>query len=403
MAGVEVDKPPSFDITNHIIQRRTSMGIEDSLKITAIKPFLVRPISSNPNWIIQKHWLFVKVETDQGMEGWGEAFTMKYRERNIAHYVNELSPFLLGSNPFHIKAFTQMAMNRFAERRPGLDLLCAVSGIEQALWDIVGKSLGVPVYALLGGPLRNRVKVYANGFSRGADTPEKMAQRALEVVRLGFTALKFYPFLQSEDEDLAVETVRAVREAVGPKIDILIDIWRRPSPTQAIRFARRIEPFGIFCYEEPVSSENLDVLAEVRRSIHLPVVAGECLYTKPEFRALLEKRAVDILNPDVASCGGILELKEIAAMAEPYAVLIAPHNWNSTAVALAATIQVAATLPHFLTVEYFVSFAETGNAICRNPFQIENGHIALPTGPGLGLEIIEAALKKYPFQEYAST
>lgn len=379
------------------------MGIDHSLKIKAIKPYLVRPVSSNPNWIVQKHWLLVKVETNQGIEGWGEAFTMKYREGNIAHYVSELSPFLVGSNPFHIKAFTQMAMNRFAERRPGLDLLCAISGIEQALWDIIGKSLGVPVYALLGGPLRDRVKVYANGFSRGADTPEKMAERAREVVKLGFTALKLYPFLHSEDEDQAADLVRAVREAVGPQVDILIDIWRRPSPTQAIRFARRIEPFRIFWYEEPVSSENLDVLAEVRRSIPLPVVAGECLYTKSEFRTLLEKRAADILNPDVASCGGILELKEIAAMAEPYSVLIAPHNWNSTTVALAATIQVAATLPHFLMVEYFISFAEMGNALCRNPFRIENGHIALPTEPGLGLEIIEDALKGYPFQPYAPT
>lgn len=377
------------------------MGVDHSLKITAVKPFLVRPVSSNPNWVVQKHWLLVKVETDQGIEGWGEAFTMKYRERNIAHYVNELSPFLLGSNPFHIKAFTQMAMNRFAERRPGLDLLCAISGIEQALWDIVGKSLGVPVYALLGGPLRDRIKVYANGFSRGADTPEKMAKRATEVVKLGFAALKLYPFLHSEDEDLAVELVRAVREAVGPKVDILIDIWRRPSPVQAIRFAKRIEPFHILWYEEPVSSENLDVLAEVRRSIPIPVVAGECLYTKSEFRALLERRAADILNPDVASCGGILEFKEIAAMAEPYTVLIAPHNWNSTTMALAATLQVAATLPHFLMVEYFVSFAETGNAISRNPFRIENGHIALPTGAGLGLEIIEDALKDYPFRACA--
>lgn len=376
------------------------MDIDSSLKITAIKPFLVRPVSSNPNWIVQKHWLLVKVETDQGIEGWGEAFTMKYRERNIVHYAQELSPFLLATSPFLIKGFTQMALNRFSERRPGLDLLCAVGGMEQALWDIVGKSLGVPVYAFLGGPFRDRVKVYANGFSRGADTPEKLAERAIEVVNLGFTALKLYPFLHSEDEDHAAELVRAVREAVGPKVDILIDIWRRPSPTQAIRFAKKIEPFDIFWYEEPVSSENLNVLAEMWRSIPLPVVAGECLYTKSDFLALLEKRAADILNPDVASYGGILEFKEIAALAEPYSVLIAPHNWNSTTVALAATIQVATTLPHRLVVEYFVSFAETGNAISRHPFRIENGHVALPTKPGLGVEINEAALYDYPFQAF---
>ena len=376
------------------------MEINRSIKITGIKPFLVRPFSSNPNWTIQKHWLLVKVETDRGIEGWGEAFTMKYRERNIAQYVTELTPFLLGMNPFHIKGFTQKAFNRFAERRGGVDLYCAMSAIEQALWDIVGKNLGVPVYDLLGGPLRDKIRVYANGYSRGANTPEKMAERTLEAVKLGFTAVKLYPFLNSENEDTVVEYVRTVRDAVGPDVDILIDIWRRPLPLQAIRVARRLEEFNVFWYEEPVSSDNLDVLADVRRSIRLPVVTGECLYTKSEFRAVLEKRAADILNPDVASCGGILELKEIAAMAEPYSVLVAPHNWNSTTMALAATIQVAAMIPNFLIVEYFVSFAEGGNAITVNPFKIENGYIRVPMTPGLGLEMNEEALKEYPFKEY---
>lgn len=370
------------------------------MKITGIKSFLVHPPSPEGGLIIQKHWLFVKVETDQGIEGWGEAFTMKDRERSITQHITDLTRYLLGRNPFHIKRFTQMAYDIFAEGRGAVDLFCAVSGIEQALWDIVGKSLKAPVYNLLGGPCRDKIRVYANGWSRGANTPGEMARRAAEVVKRGFTAIKLYPFLNNEDEKAAVANVRAVRETVGPNIDILVDVWRRPAPLQAIRAARMMEELNLFWYEEPVPSDNLDALAEVRRAINVPVVTGECLYTKSEFREVLEKRAADILNPDVGSCGGILELKEIAAMAEPYYVLISPHNFNSTTVALAATLEAAAVIPNFLIVEYFVNFAEAGNAISVNPIKVEDGYINLPTGPGLGLEINEDALKKYPFREF---
>jgi galactonate dehydratase len=168
----------------------------------------------------------------------------------------------------------------------------------------------------------------------------------------------------------------------------------------ATRIARRIEQFNPFWYEEPVPADNIPTLAEVRRDINLPVVTGETLYTKAAFREVLEKQAADILNPDVANCGGILELKEIAAMAEPYYVAISPHNYNSTTMALAATIQVSATMTNFLITEYFVQFAATGNAISVNPIIVENGYIALPTAPGLGLEINEEALKEYQYQDF---
>ena len=376
------------------------MDLNRPIKVNDIKTFLIRPFTSNKNWVIQKHWLLIKVETDQGIVGWGEAFTMKHRERIIAQHVAGVTPYLIGRNPFHIKPFTQMVWKHYSERRGSVELYSALSGIEQALWDILGKFLGVPVYNLLGGPCRDTIRVYANGFSRGAGTPEEMAERAVEAVHLGFTAIKIYPFINTEDDRTAMNYVRSVREAVGPEIDILIDIWRHLSPTQAIRIAKRLEEYNIFWYEEPIPSDHLDVLAEVRRSIRIPVVTGECIYTKSGFREVLEKRAADILNPDVASCGGILEFKEISAMAEPYHISIAPHNWNSTTMALAATIQVAAVIPNFLIAEYFVSFAETGNAIALNPFKIEHGSIRLPTKPGLGLEIDEAVLKDYPYQEY---
>lgn len=382
------------------------------MKITDIKSFLVYPYSSqtvlteDQPWL-RKHWLLLKVETDEGVVGWGEAYTQAGREKSIIQQVTNIASYLIGGSPFHIKHFTQVVYNDIAGRRGAMALFCAMSGIEHALWDIVGKSLGTPVYNLLGGPCRDRIRVYANGWYGGVNDTEELARRAVETVKLGFTALKFDPFpgpwrlfISKKDERVAVKNVQAVREAVGPDIDILIEVHRRLAPMHAIRVARMIEDFTPFWYEEPVPSENLAALAKVQRTIRLPVVTGETLYTKAAFREVLEKQAADILNPDVASCGGILELKEIAAMAEPYYVAVAPHNYNSTTVALAATIQVAAIIPNFLITEYFVNFTDTGNAISVNPFRVEGGYIRLPTTPGLGLEINEDVLKQYPFQEF---
>ncbi len=376
------------------------------MKIRTIERFLVHPGTPRSGWIGGKNWLLVKVETDQGIPGWGEAYTVADREEAIARHIDELSPYLVGRDPFHIKHFTQMVYNDFAGRRGAMDLFCAVSGIEQALWDIVGKRLSTPVYNLLGGPCRNRIRVYANGWYGGVSTPEELALRAVEVVKTGFTALKFDPFpgpwrlyIGRDSERAAVENVRAVREAVGADIDLLIEVHRRLAPMHAVRVARMIEEFNPFWYEEPVPSENLDALAEVRQAIRLPVVTGEALYTKTAFREVLEKRAADIINPDVANCGGILELKEIAAMAEPHYVAVSPHNYNSTTMALAATLQVAATMPNFLITEYFVNFTESGNAISVKPLRVEGGYIRIPDEPGLGLEIDESALKQYPYRK----
>ena len=172
---------------------------------------------------------------------------------------------------------------------------------------------------------------------------------------------------------IAVEYVSAVRQAVGPDVDLLIEVHRRLAPDPAVRVAGMMEDCQVFWYEEPVSARNLDALAEVRQAINLPVVTGEELYTKAEFRQVFEKRAADILNPDVCNCGGILELKEIAAMAEPYLVAISPHNYNSTTVGLAATIQACAVMPNFLITEYFVNFTECGDMISINPLAVEKG------------------------------
>ena len=239
----------------------------------------------------------------------------------------------------------------------------AVSGLEQALWDLTGKRLGVPVITLLGGPCRERIRVYANGWYSGAKTPAAYAAKAKETVARGFTALKFDPFpgpwrthISREAEEQVVETVRAVREAVGPKVDLLIEVHRRLAPMHAVRVARMLEPFDPFGYEEPVSARDIGALAEGRREIRPPIVTGEELYTRFEFREVFERRAADIINPDVCNVGGIEELRQIAAMAEAYHVVVSPHNYNSTTVGLAATLHVSAAIPNFLITEYFVNF-----------------------------------------------
>ena len=370
------------------------------MKVTGVKTFLVDPGS-------HKHWLFVKVETDDGLHGWGECYTQLDRDRSIELYVQQLGRYLAGRSPFDIKHFTYTAYTDFGGKRGSMDLYCAISGIEQALWDVVGKAAGQPVYRLLGGAFRTRIRVYANGWARG-DDPATVAAQAQAVVTKGFTALKFDPFpgpwrafIDGKQERLAVDKLRAVREAVGPEVDILVEVHRRLAPVHAVRVARLMEPYAPFWYEEPVSVRDLGGLVEAKRAITLPVVTGEEIYTKTEFREVLERRAADILNPDVCNCGGILELREIAAMAEPYHIAVSPHNYNSTTVGLAATLHAAAGMPNFLITEYFVNFEETGASIARSPLRVEQSHIALPTAPGLGIDLDEAALARYPYREAA--
>jgi galactonate dehydratase len=239
----------------------------------------------------------VKVDTDAGITGWGECYTQADRDQSIAAHVQQLGRYLVGRNPMHIKHFTHMAYHDFAGKRGAMDFYSAVSGLEQALWDIVGKYLNTPIYNLLGGPCRERIRVYANGWYEGAKTPDVLAKKAAETVARGFTALKFDPFpgpwrthIDRKTELAAVENVRAVRESVGPEIDILVEVHRRLAPMHAVRIARLMEASQPFWYEEPVSARSLDELAACKREIHLPVVTGEELYTKAEFRGSSRSR-----------------------------------------------------------------------------------------------------------------
>ena len=367
------------------------------MKIDSIKTYIVDSGSA-------KHWLFVKIETNEGIHGWGEAYTQLDRDRVIERQIDELSRYLVGCSPFDIKQFLFSAYTDFAGKRGSMELFCAISGLEQALWDIVGKAAGQPVYNLLGGRTRRRLRVYANGWG-GAQPPDELADRARAVVDRGFTALKFDPFpgpwrayIDRRQEEEAVERVQAVREAVGPDVDILVEVHRRLAPMHAVRVARAMEQYAPYWFEEPVSARDMGALAEVRNAISLPVVTGEELYTKNEFREVFEKRAADILNPDVCNCGGILKLREIGAMAEAYHVAMAPHNYNSTTIGLAATLHASAGMPNFLITEYFVNFEEVGREIADQSFRVEDGFITLPDRPGLGIDLDEQALRQRPYR-----
>lgn len=369
------------------------------MQVTALKTFLVDPG-------VGKNWLFVKVETDAGLYGWGEAYTQADRDQAIETHIKQLGRYLTGRDPFAIKHFTFLAYNDYANKRGSMEFYCAISAIEQALWDIVGKAAGQPVYNLLGGKCRERVRVYANGWG-GGGTPEEAAKQAAAVVAQGFTALKFDPFpnpwrayIDRQQEDAAVAKVAAVRAAVGPDVEILIEVHRRLAPMHAVRVAARMAEYRPFWYEEPVSFRDLDSLVEARTQIQLPVVTGEEVYTKLEFKEVFARRAADIINPDVCNVGGILELREIAAMAEVHHVAVAPHNYNSTTMGLAATLHAAAGMPNFLITEYFVNFAAVGAELTNRPFVVDHGYITLPTAPGLGLDLDEVALQRRPYRQF---
>ncbi len=366
------------------------------MKIVSVRCFPVDPGFRG------RTWLFVKVCTDAGVHGWGEAYTLRGRDSAIVGQIAELGEACVGRSPFDIKHFLQTVHDDFGQRRSSFDLYCAQSAIEQALWDIIGKACGQPVHNLLGGKCREKIRVYANGWSDQCTQPPEYAEAAVSVVARGFSAIKLSPLpgawrthVPRQHERHVVAVVEAVRNAVGPEVDILLDMLRRLSPGSARRVGNALEPYDLYWYEEPCAAENVDAIAEVRRQVPIPVVTGETLYGKAAFVPVLEKRAADILNPDVCNVGGILELKEIAAMAEPYFVAVSPHNFNSTTVALNATVHAGAVMPNFTLTEYYLPFAEFAANICPAQLLPTNGWIDLPGSPGLGIDLDEAVLERY--------
>ncbi|MCP5075526.1 MAG: mandelate racemase/muconate lactonizing enzyme family protein [Rhodobacteraceae bacterium] len=368
------------------------------MKITAVSTFIVPASITGDAWCRGKAWILVKVETDAGITGWGEAYALHDREQSTAMLVQELARYVDAMDPFRIKYFTTMAYERFSEFQGGIDFFAAVSGIEIALWDIVGKSLGVPVHKLLGGPCRDRIGVYANCWSHRARTAEELANYAAGQVALGFRSVKVYPFLYSDNVDEGIGRLEAVREALGGDVEILVDAWRVADLANIGKMSDALRRCGVEWFEDPIAPDNTRLLAEIRQIAGLPIVTGESFCSKKEFGPLLEQRAADILNPDITCCG-ILEIKEIAAMAEPYRARVAIHNYNSMAIGLAASLQVASVIPNFARVEFFNRFVEPSKLFSRHHYTVgDDGCIALGSEPGLGVSIDETVLQGFEFE-----
>jgi len=352
---------------------RKRPGVRESLRITRLETFTVKP-----------RWLFLKVHTDAGIVGLGEPI-VEGRALTCAAAVKELEPYLVGKDPRAVAHHWQ-AIYRHAFYRGGPVLTSALSGVDQALWDIKGKALGVPVYELLGGPTRQRVRVYAHAST---------AEQILAAKRRGFTAFKTGPakrraarFVENRAFiDHAVEEFAKLRTAAGPDCDIGIDFHGAISPATAKLLIKALEPHQPMFVEEPVNCQNTEAMADIARGTHLPIATGERIFTKWGFREILERGAATILQPDLCHAGGITEVRLIAGMAEAYYAAIAPHNPLGP-ISLAAGIQIAAAIPNFLCQEQ----VSLGEGYLKTPFTVDNGYIPLPTGPGLGIELDEAAL-----------
>ena len=369
------------------------------MKVTDMRVFRMRGVHGN--------WVFAKIYTDSGITGVGEGSIEIYDEI-VAKAIEGYKDFLIGKEAFEIEyIYTSLCKQTFWYGQ--LIMLCALSAIEQALWDIKGKALGVPIYELLGGKLRDRVRAYANAWAfqksvteiTAADTPESVARNAQEMVAKGFTAMKWDPFrnggqvISKEDEQFAVACVKAVRETVGPGVDILIECHGRFNMWSAIRMAQKLEQFDPFFYEEPIPPDNVDAMAEVQRSINLPVATGEHLFSRWDFRPLLEKQAARIIQPDCCHTGGIMELRKIAAMAEAYYVSVQPHNCNGP-IGTLASLQLDACIPNFIIQELFFPYMELYNEILTDPIEYENGYLKIPSSPGIGADIREDVILKRP-------
>jgi galactonate dehydratase len=368
--------------------------------VARIESFLLHPGSG-------KNLLFCRVETDDGLHGWGEAYVTRGKERVVEECLQRMAPHVIGRSSFSIRHTGQIMFDDFAIRRSSMELLSAWSAIEIALWDILGKRAGMPVYNLLGGASRGAVRVYANGWSSDSASVEENVERALALQARGFTAAKWDPFpgpwrsfVDRQVEDRAIAYVRRMREALGPEFELLIEAHRRFAPSHAIRIGQRLVEFGIDWYEEPCLSDNIELLAEVRRAVPIPIVTGEAMYSKESFFQALACRAADILNPDICAIGGIGAMLDIAAMAQPQAVAMAPHNYNSVLMGLAATVHVSAVIPNFRIAEYFVNFEEACHDVATTHLQMQNGWVDLPTTPGLGVDIDIARLRARPHKEF---
>ena len=365
------------------------------MKITSVKAI---PASSSPRGQA-RNYVFVKIETDEGITGWGEATAGPLA---VATMVDEFGELLIGKDPHRIEQHWQTLYHHF-HVRGGVVQLSAISGIEIALWDIKGQALGVPVYELLGGKMREKIWCYGRWDGL---TAELAVENALRHTEQGLTALKGDPFdhrglfIPIEAERVAVQKLAAVREAVGNDVELLVEVHGRLAPADAIRIGNAMEPYRPFVYEEPVPPQNLDALARVAEQVNIPLATGERHITKWDYTELLSRQIVKMIQPDIVQAGGILELKKIAAMAEAHYVGFQPHNPYGPFCTI-ASLHVDACTPNFMIQEGGIHPWFQDATIGDFPVQ-KDGFLPLPTGPGLGVAMNEEWLKANPWRTDAA-
>ena len=364
------------------------------MKITAIDTY----IAGNP-W---KNWLFAKVTTDAGLYGVGEG-TLNFFARTVETAIHELKPLILGMSPFDVEAIgRRLIRDVFTD---GAQIhMCAVAAIEIACWDIVGKAVGQPIYNLWGGRCHEKLRAYANGWYRGPRTPENFAGKAQQVVARGYTALKFDPFghnwrtVTPQELDLSMDIIRAVREAVGPQVDILIEGHSRFNVATAVLLAEAMREFRPAWFEEPVHHANIPSVVEVARRSPVPIATGENYHSKHQFSELLKHEVVSIVQPEPINLGGLYAARKIADLADAHYAMMAPHSAQGP-VCSAACVQLNASIPNFYIHEIFDEFNEPWERnIVTHPVEVVDGYIEIPDRPGLGIDLNIDEILQHPYR-----
>ncbi len=379
------------------------------MKITDVTTYVV---GNPPPHYGGLYWVFIKLATDNGVEGFGEAYRLPFHPRITALMIEDACErHVIGSDPFKIERLWRIIYSSGYTQHPDLSSVGVLSAIEMACWDIVGKELNKPIYELLGGQVHEKLRSYTYLYPKESDKtdvysdPDLAAERAAEYVKQGFTAVKFDPvgpYSAFDPRQLSLEALaraekfaKNIREAVGSKCDLLVGTHGQMTTSSAIRLARRLERFDPLWLEEPVPPENAEEMARVARSTSIPIATGERLTTKYEFARLLEKQAASILQMNLGRVGGILEAKKIAGMAETHYAQIAPHLYCGPIVG-AANIQIATCSPNFLIQEGIKTWGGFHAEILKEPIGWEEGYIVPPTKPGLGVELDEEVAAKHP-------
>ncbi|KAA6223232.1 mandelate racemase/muconate lactonizing enzyme family protein [Streptomyces albofaciens JCM 4342] len=346
---------------------------------------------------------YVQVHTDEGLTGVGETRMLGRTDALLGYLAEAADHHLTGSDPFAVEDLVRR-MKYGDYGRAGEIVMSAVACVETACWDIKGKALGVPVWQLLGGRVRDRVKAYANGWYTTERTPEGYHAAARAVVERGYRALKIDPFgtghleLDPAATRYAVSLIEAVRDAIGPDRELMVEMHGRFSPATAVRLARELAPFDPAWLEEPVPPENLKALAKVAGKVDTPIATGERIHDRIEFRELFESQAADIVQPDVGHFGGILETRKLAATAETHYMMVAPHNVGG-GVLTAASLQLAGCTPNFKILEHFNDFADSDiKRVVKGAPEVVDGYFTLPDAPGLGVELDTDAAAEFPQQ-----